>query len=855
MAPQVDHRSSRLALCLFVCCCGSLDDPRSPSLTSEAGAGGISSIDEMHAQAGASQAGQPDSETGGSPAPDEPDHESPRLVSSVPRDGDENVAWASTPHLVFSEPVVLTKGAVVLRQAEPARLIPVSATVGADPRSIDVALDDAPDVPSELILELGSGIADLAGNPLEPTAVRFALPTWLRLGAELNRDRSVSATEVRLARDSTDAVVMLSVEGGDVYASRYTAGAWQPLGEALNQGLTRASPDREPRIALAVDSTDAPLAAFREDDAVVALRWDGDAWQPLGHLVDQEGGGGYPPALGFAENGEPVIAFDGFDVDGQPSLRVRTLTKKGWLTLLDLPGATQGVRLAGDGQQPFTLAYRQASGELWAKRWDGSGLSTLGGASALGAGGGSIALSVNGATTVVSAQGRGSARLEAGAWQPVEPDMGFLDSSAAGHRSLLHASDGALLAVFAETTRGEVASRVYAQRLSEGRFMPLGPALNRNREAAADSPALAVGIGGEPIVAFLETTASSAPAQIYAARYNGDPGEPPVGLKEASHTEACLAQPPLDGSKLVDTGCFADAIGREPVTAFVPFDVVSPLWSDGASKRRFFMLPGDESITYRDPGIWTFPPGSILIKEFAIEGRRGDPSTVRPVETRLLVVRGTGEWDRYSYQWNQEATEAVLRAAIPATPLVKFSVQDEQGAAIEQVHFYPSRAQCLSCHQTPGTVLGLQAAMLNRNIDYGVTVDNQLRTLARRGAFGTTFTAASLRGASFMPDPSDGSYATESRLRAYLHANCSSCHHPFEGLDLRIQTPTLQSGLCSKITKGNPEDSLIYWRDVLRGNVGQPGVAPMPPLGTLVPNPLLEPLLRDWISDPRNPCP
>jgi len=33
------------------------------------------------------------------------------------------------------------------------------------------------------------------------------------------------------------------------------------------------------------------------------------------------------------------------------------------------------------------------------------------------------------------------------------------------------------------------------------------------------------------------------------------------------------------------------------------------------------------------------------------------------------------------------------------------------------------------------------------------------------------------------------------------------------------------------------------------------GVAPMPPLGTLVQNPLLAPLITEWILDPQNPCP
>jgi hypothetical protein len=92
-------------------------------------------------------------------------------------------------------------------------------------------------------------------------------------------------------------------------------------------------------------------------------------------------------------------------------------------------------------------------------------------------------------------------------------------------------------------------------------------------------------------------------------------------------------------------------------------------------------------------------------------------------------------------------------------------------------------------------------------------------------------------------------------LRAYLHANCSSCHHPLENLDLRIQVSTLASGLCTKIVKGNLDGSVLYWRDVQRGYPGQPGVAPMPPLGTLVANPLLEPLISEFILDPQNPCP
>lgn len=855
MAGEWTHRWSRLVLVLGLCCCrGAHDDPPR-SEPDERDAGGASPAEgDEPVQAGGGSAGD---ETGqaGTPATSQPDTEPPRLVSSVPVDGDDNVAWPLRPHLLFSEPVTFAEGALTLRQVRPARVLPLSATLGPDQRSIELVIGEAPDVPSELILELGEDITDLAGNPLEPSALHFALPIWLRLGAELNRDAAVSASDVRLARDSANRLVMLSVEGGNVYASRYQDGAWQQLGGAMNEGRTLASPAPEPRIALTIDGSDAPLAAFREDGGVVALRWDGDVWQQLGRAVDPDGGGSYAPALALAEDGQPVIAFDSSAAGSEPSLRLRELAGKDWQILAEISAPTHGVRLAGDGKQPVTLAYQQASGGLRTLRWNGSRLGALGAGSVLEAASGGFALSVSGDLTFVSAEGHGSAQLERGAWHSIEPDVGFLNSSAARERSLLHAPDGSLVAAFAEIASGEQAPRVYCQRLADGRFMPLGPALNRERDAAATQPALTLGLDGEPIVAFLETPAATGSTKIYAARYNGDPLQPPTGLDELKHQAGCLAQAPPDGSSLLESGCFAGTSGREPVAGFVPFDVASPLWSDGASKRRFFMLPAGESIAYRDPGIWTFPPGSILIKEFAIEGRRGDPSSLRPVETRLLVVRAKGDWDRYSYQWNQAGTEAVLRPAAPATPLVTFAVESEQGMPAEQVHFYPSRAQCLSCHQAPGTVLGLQTAMLNRNFDYGATVDNQLRSLARIGAFGGSFTPASLRSASFMPSPVDTTYATEARLRAYLHANCSSCHHPLEGLDLRIQTPTAESGLCSKITKGSLEDSLLYWRDVRRGNVGQPGVAPMPPLGTLVPNPVIESLLGDWIVDPQNPCP
>jgi hypothetical protein len=784
------------------------------------------------------------------------DTDPPLLVASTPEDGDDNVASGVTVELIFSEAVTLTAGAVQVRQAQPARALAVDVSLREGGQSIALELDEVPDLPAELTIELGAGIRDLAGNPLAPTAVHFTVPAWLRLGASANRDARVSASDVSLAWDHQGRPLLLAVEDGAVYASRWDGGAWQQLGGALNQQPALQSAGAGPRIALATDAGENPIAAFRESSGVVVVRWDGASWQSLGDPVDPQGGGSYAPALALDGSDRPVIAFDALDASAQPVLRVRALVGTSWQTLEEIAAETNGVRFASDSQNDLAIAYQQSGSGVFVLRWDGGAFVPLGAGHALAESAGGFALGKGTADgCALSAQGLGTVRLQAGAWQALPRDLGFADSSAALDRALAIAPDGALLAAFSETPAGESAARVYAQRLEGTRFQPLGPPLNRDRRASASRPALALTAGGAPLVAFLETPAAGGPAQIFVSLFNGDPARPPTGLRERAHSAGCLASAPPDGARLIETGCFADEAARQPVAGFIPFDVVAPLWSDGAFKRRFFMLPEGESIAYRDPGIWTFPEGTILIKEFAIEGRRGDPSTIRPVETRFLVVREGGDWDRYSYQWDQDASDAVLRPAAPATPLVDFAIEDEGGNAAVQTHFYPSRAQCLSCHQAPGTVLGPQTAMLNRNFDYGITVDNQLRSMQQLGLFDSGSGPSALAQMRFMPNPSDTTHRTEARLRAYLHANCSGCHHPLEGLDLRIETPTLDSGLCTKLTTGDLDGSVVYWRAVRRGNVGQPGVAPMPPLGTLVPNPELEVLLTDFILDPQNPCP
>jgi hypothetical protein len=107
------------------------------------------------------------------------------------------------------------------------------------------------------------------------------------------------------------------------------------------------------------------------------------------------------------------------------------------------------------------------------------------------------------------------------------------------------------------------------------------------------------------------------------------------------------------------TGCFSDIASRVPAPGLIPYEVQSPLWSDGAGKRRYLALPDDGAFTYAPNGTWAAPEGTILVKEFSLELEAGNAASARALETRFLVRRTDG-WDGYTYQWNDEQTEAYL---------------------------------------------------------------------------------------------------------------------------------------------------------------------------------------------------
>ena len=220
-------------------------------------------------------------------------------------------------------------------------------------------------------------------------------------------------------------------------------------------------------------------------------------------------------------------------------------------------------------------------------------------------------------------------------------------------------------------------------------------------------------------------------------------------------TAAPPAPPTPFPKTLKATGCVDEKAPTNPVAGLVPYDLNSPLWSDGADKRRWFALPQGTQIHVRDDGDLEPPIGTTLIKEFRLGGK--------PVETRLFVRHADGDWGGYSYEWNDDGSDATL-------------LETEKRKTIgSQEWFFPSRAQCLRCHTVAaGRSLGLEIGQLNRSFTYpdGRTV-NQLAALSEQKLIDRTLGDPATQAK--LPEPF-GADPIESRTRSYLHANCSFCH-------------------------------------------------------------------------------
>jgi uncharacterized repeat protein (TIGR03806 family) len=346
---------------------------------------------------------------------------------------------------------------------------------------------------------------------------------------------------------------------------------------------------------------------------------------------------------------------------------------------------------------------------------------------------------------------------------------------------------------------------------------------------------------------------ASATMTISGTTAYGWPTRPPV---------SGVAMPATVGgtlpATLSATNLFSSLATLTTNAGIIPYDVNSPLWSDGAHKRRWVALPGASRIAFAPTGEYTWPGGTIFVKHFELETNQVTHLSKR-LETRVLVLDSVGT-NGYgvTYQWNDAGTEATLVATDGLDQTL--SITTASGTHAQTWH-YPARSQCLQCHnQNAGFVLGPKTRQLNGTYAYpGANSDNQLRTWNYLRMFTTDIGEGSIAALAKLVTVDDGSASLEKRARSYLDANCAPCHRPGgspAAWDARFDTDLdaqqiINGGLTNNlgITASRvvvPQDTSLSAMHV-RLTSTTAGVQ-MPPLARNVVDPQAMATIAQWIS-------
>ena len=307
---------------------------------------------------------------------------------------------------------------------------------------------------------------------------------------------------------------------------------------------------------------------------------------------------------------------------------------------------------------------------------------------------------------------------------------------------------------------------------------------------------------------------------------------------------------------LSQTGAFADLQKLTPDKNLVPYGLIVSFWSDGAEKTRFISLPANQKIKFAPTGEWAFPCGTVFVKHFDLATDETKPDQKRRLETRLLVCDDHGGVYGVSYKWRADNSDADL---LETNLTEEISIKTATGARTQN-WYYPSRADCLTCHTAnAGYVLGVKTRQLNRDFTYPAgEIKNELSAWNQLGWFDTNLTDADIKSLPKLAALADEKFSLEDRARSYLDANCAQCHRPkgtVAGFDARFDTPLAQQGLIrghvlidERIDGARVVAPNDIWRSILFMRTATTEGFKMPPLARNTIDERGMKLLRAWIE-------
>ena len=295
---------------------------------------------------------------------------------------------------------------------------------------------------------------------------------------------------------------------------------------------------------------------------------------------------------------------------------------------------------------------------------------------------------------------------------------------------------------------------------------------------------------------------------------------------------------------------------QDPSKGVLPYELITPLFSDYADKLRFIYLPNNQIAEHRPNKVFDFPDGTVLIKTFAyLNNHESSNLDSQLLETRLLIKKDS-QWKNVSYVWNAEQTDALLSIA---GKTISTQFVNSYGDLQNVRYRVPNINQCKECHQSKKVIepIGPKPRNLNKSIAYQEGSMNQLMRWHQEGWIKNDFEFTT------MADWNDMLASVNDRARAYLDINCGHCHIPGGSADttglylnyteqgkerIGIYKKPVAAGRASgnlkySIVPGHPNDSILLYRMKSL----DPGIM-MPESGRALSDEIGIKLISDWID-------